>query len=289
MEPTGSPSPATMPTGPAGPVTTSRMAIWAMVLGALSFATSCVGIGLVLGIVAIVLGAVAMSRINDPAQRLTGHGMALTGTILGGVSFVLVPVFALLLGIMLPALSAARTTAQRMQNSTQVRGIHQALVTACNANNGYYPGLDSQGNIVDPSVEGRFQYLLDNVYFTGEYAISPFDPSAQEWTGGQVTSNNYSYALPSIDEVGARQDSWRDTVNAREVAISDRNIGTVGSPQSFGNDPGNWEGSIGWNDNHVGWQKSPVVETEYGGTVIPNDYLFDANGPNDALQIHSGD
>ncbi|MEM6757438.1 MAG: prepilin-type N-terminal cleavage/methylation domain-containing protein, partial [Planctomycetota bacterium] len=41
---------------------------------------------------------------------------------------VVISIIALLIGILLPALGAARRTARQMQSNTQVRGIHQSQV-----------------------------------------------------------------------------------------------------------------------------------------------------------------
>ncbi len=58
---------------------------------------------------------------------------------------VVISIIALLIGILLPALGAARRSARQMQNNTQLRGIHQGIFTFSQANKGYYAGLDSRG------------------------------------------------------------------------------------------------------------------------------------------------
>lgn len=65
-------------------------------------------------------------------------------------------------GVMLPALGAARRTARQIQSSTQARGIHQAQVIWAQSNRGRYTD-----DISD---------LYENDMFTAEYVISPMDP-----------------------------------------------------------------------------------------------------------------
>lgn len=68
----------------------SGMAVAAMVVGIVAFPLSWLIFGLVLGIVAIVLGHVSLSRINKSAGLVTGRGMAIAGLTLGyaGVAIV---------------------------------------------------------------------------------------------------------------------------------------------------------------------------------------------------------
>ncbi len=66
---------------------------------------------------------------------------------------VVISIIALLVGILLPALGAARTAARQMQNNTQVRGIHQAMSIYAQHNKtgtgeGKFPGLDEQGDLL---------------------------------------------------------------------------------------------------------------------------------------------
>src|SRR5690606_29173927 len=109
---------------------------------------------------------------------------------------------ALLIGILLPALGAARRAAAQMKSNTQVRGIHQTMIIYAQSNNSYYPGMTSKGAIVqdDNKTDGtgntlasgdggepaaRYAILFRGNYFTGEYAVSPAE-SATAWTTGTV-------------------------------------------------------------------------------------------------------
>jgi type II secretory pathway pseudopilin PulG len=44
--------------------------------------------------------------------------------------------------IILPAIGAARRTSRSLQNSTQARGIHGAMVLFAQGNNNFYPGFN---------------------------------------------------------------------------------------------------------------------------------------------------
>ncbi len=82
---------------------------------------------------------------------------------------VVISIIALLIGILLPALGAARRTARQMQNSTQLRGIHQGMFTYAQSNktggrDGYYPGLSSQGK---PLVAGVDDILVEEIAANG--------------------------------------------------------------------------------------------------------------------------
>lgn len=109
--PTGSVDPASAQ-APAA-TRTSGLAITALVLGIPGLCL------LPLGLVALILGIVALVQIADPKRGLSGKGMAITGTILGGLSIVLVPF--LLVIITLPALGAARRTAKSVQDMSTLR------------------------------------------------------------------------------------------------------------------------------------------------------------------------
>ncbi|MFK7788636.1 MAG: hypothetical protein AB8C95_03955 [Phycisphaeraceae bacterium] len=207
-------------------------------------------------------------------------------------------------------LNSARTRDRtRMPNSTQLRGIHQGMVTFANSNKEFFPGLAPDGSedtqVLDWREEGiplmqaglsidqRFAILLHGDYFTPEYAISPGenDPNIKPWPGeGTITTGHYSYAMLQIPAEGGRRDEWKQTLNSQAIVMSDRNTGTLTSPSSIHVDSGDaWAGSVLWNDSHVGFESTDEFETKYnGGDLNEADRLFPSTDTYNALMIHSG-
>lgn len=212
---------------------------------------------------------------------------------------VVISIIALLIGILLPALGAARRTARQMQNSTQIRGIHSALVLFSQGNNTYYPAINTIGGLgATTTVEFRFQELLDDNYFTGEYIISPSETkTALTATNTAVLTGNYSYALLQIDDgLANRTNEWRDTSNSEAVVLSDRGKqnGSTDHVKSVHTNPSSasvneWRGSVGFNDNHVTFEAThDGLTTQYGDDTMGSDNLFLGTGISDALMIYTG-
>ena len=235
---------------------------------------------------------------------------------------VVISIIALLIAILLPALGAARRTARRMQSSTQLRGIHQGLVTYANSNKNNFAGLDSRGDVLAASlantgstgqnggtVEARYWIMLNGDYFTPEYAISPAEVKSmteyEEPTTGTTAieftlagTKNYSYAFLKIAPTSGtnlapstvdaqRFAEWKQTLNTQAVVVSDRNVGTGTADntlQSIHTDEaGQWSGSVLWNDNHVAFENGGAkFETKYGTGPL-NDLDTAAN--NDQLFV----
>ncbi len=227
---------------------------------------------------------------------------------------VVISIIALLIGILLPALGAARRTARQMQNSTQVRGIHQGMFTFAQSNGSNFPGLTSRNQIApqgenesDPTGEGpghyvshRFGEMLDGNYFTGEYAISPVETKTV-WTSREVTTRNFSYAMLRIalnptggggagsnqplqpdNEDGGRRSEWKDTSNSQAPVLGDRAKGekdsyfSVHTSEPEDDDDPDWKGSVAYNDNHVDFEQTAEIQlTRFGsGLTLQSDDLF---------------
>ena len=232
----------------------------------------------------------------------------------------MISIIALLIAILLPALGAARRVARQMQNSTQLRGIHQGLVTFASDNRNHFPGLDSSGesfpgslsrtgnsraafgtNSTSIVVEARYWILLDGDFFTPEYAISPAEIQTAiteyEPDSGPVTVNNYSYALLGLSGSGtSRVDEWSQTLNSQAIVASDRTL-TEDSPLSIHDflgggddfvDTNIWTGSVLWNDNHIVFEgtANAVFETRYSnGPLNLSDDIFLASDGTAGLNI----
>lgn len=211
---------------------------------------------------------------------------------------VVISIIALLIGILLPSLGAARRNAARMENSTRVRGIHQGMATFAGTNRDKMPGMTSTGGVIPDTqntdsqtnqsgdgdtVQGRYAIMLRAKLFSPEYVISPIDSNAQRWDPGtkfdaKVRARNYSYALLSIARGQTssakwfRREEWAGgNVNNRAIMIADRNNGTGvdelgdSKPATSYHNGTYWEGSVVWNDNHITFEsKHYEIETRYG-------------------------
>ncbi|MEQ9454669.1 MAG: prepilin-type N-terminal cleavage/methylation domain-containing protein [Phycisphaeraceae bacterium] len=137
---------------------------------------------------------------------------------------VVISIIALLIGILLPALGAARRTARQMQSNANVRSIHTSMVTFAQGNGERFPGLDTRGRIIpadntqwrvgppagtNPNANAesgghpgtRYIFLLQGGQLSGEIIISPADTKTT-WTESNNSSNpdgisdaNFSYAM----------------------------------------------------------------------------------------------
>ncbi|MEM1209149.1 MAG: prepilin-type N-terminal cleavage/methylation domain-containing protein [Planctomycetota bacterium] len=217
---------------------------------------------------------------------------------------VVISIIALLIGILLPALGAARRTARQMQSNTQVRGIHQSQVMYAQSNNSRFSGMQGDGDI-EGNVDGsdnnggtagsRLVILMDGNYFTGEYAISPVESGKQEWTttGNAIGDNNISFAMLRISNVttsgntdvwpnrGDVVNEWSETLNTEAPVMGDRNTGSSNDPDTVSSihtevNGGDWRGSTAYNDNHVVFETTQILSTRFddGPFNDDNDSLF---------------
>jgi len=112
-------------------VKTSGLAIASLVLGILSFFTC-----LVTAIPAIILGIVALVKIGKRREQLKGMGLAIAGIC---VPVAALPVIALMMGIMMPALAKTRTIAFRMVCAQNLSALGKAMLIYANDYNDMYP------------------------------------------------------------------------------------------------------------------------------------------------------
>ena len=214
-----------------------------------------------------------------------------------------ISIIALLIAILLPALSSARTSALQMQSATQLRGIQQGFFVFGTDNKTYYPGLQSL--TLDPATDftsgreiktyrpndnnagleviARMCIALENDLFTPEYAISPAEtnPIVQEWESSVLYEKKdnvvTSYAYAKLDAQGkpvaeGRAQEWRTTSNSRAISIGDRCTsfsGAFGDPDAYqglwsDGEPG-WLGGVVFNDNSTFFSYDNEIEnTVYG-------------------------
>jgi len=117
---------------PAGPAKTSAMAIWSLVLGISAFLCGLTAIP------GLILGIIAMKRIRESMGRLSGRGLALSGTILSAIALLLFPVV-FLAAMLMPALGKAKSKAQTINCVNNVKQLCLAVRINAGDNNDTYP------------------------------------------------------------------------------------------------------------------------------------------------------
>ncbi len=176
-------------------------------------------------------------------------------------------------------------------------------------NDGYYPGLDTSGNVVPNgpltgySGDGtqpaaRLWMLLNGGFLAPEDLASPLDTHHAELAvppGGPippVTHEHFSYALQSLAGHPGERDEWKQTLNTATVVMGDRAIGT--GPADISSDwteqgSGDWRGAVVRNDNSTAFETRPALNnTRYGQHPSQSlDNLFeDEPAHADAYLVH---
>jgi prepilin-type processing-associated H-X9-DG protein len=119
---------------PGGAATDARVSGWAiaaLVLGILSPFTC-----MLTALPAVIAGIVALVKIGKSDGRRKGLGMAIAGMAL---PVVLLPIMAVGMGIMIPALAKVRQLAFRMTCGENLVGLGKAMAIYANDNNGRFP------------------------------------------------------------------------------------------------------------------------------------------------------
>lgn len=128
------------------PAKTSGLAITSLVLGVLGLPTC--GITALFG---LILGIIAMIRVNKSNGALGGHGIALAGTIVSGVFLLFIPVQAALL---LPALAKAKQRAQTIQCVNNMRQLALGTRMYSQEHGNHFPPAATWCDALKPEVGG---------------------------------------------------------------------------------------------------------------------------------------
>ena len=140
---------------------TSGLAIASLALGICGIFTC----GLT-AIVGLILGIVGLCAISKRAEQLKGKGLAIAGIITSAIGIVLIPFMAILLAILMPAFSSARTQGMTAISMNNARQICLAMALYCDENDGRFPSAENWPVALN-------EYIGDKKILT-----SPFAPEA---------------------------------------------------------------------------------------------------------------
>lgn len=162
---------------------TSRLAIASVVMGLL-----CLTLVLwpLLFLPAIICGIIALVKISNNKPCLKGTGLAVTGIVIPAVMIIFIPIIAMLLAILMPALSKTKMIAQRVVCGTNLKGLSTAMIVYMNDYDDQYPTQDQWCDLLmqeadvspksfqcplDP--EGAFSYAINENLYKIEYNKLP--------------------------------------------------------------------------------------------------------------------
>jgi hypothetical protein len=112
---------------------TSAMAVTSLVLGILGVFTC--GITALVG---LILGIVAIIKVNNSGGKLSGFGLALAGTIVSGIFLFMIPLL-VLPAMLLPALAAAKQKAQEINCVNNEKQLALAIRIYSGDNTNHFP------------------------------------------------------------------------------------------------------------------------------------------------------
>ncbi|MEL7471840.1 MAG: prepilin-type N-terminal cleavage/methylation domain-containing protein [Planctomycetota bacterium] len=155
---------------------------------------------------------------------------------------VVIAIIALLIGILLPALGKARASARQLKDSTQVRGIMQAMVIFAQSNKNDYPlpsKLDrSHATVMDPGAGNQEEkditrhivsVLIKGGFISPEICVSP-----SEVNGDIEVYDGYEYDEPEASPLSGDDKSRALWDPAFRALPSDEALGTNQSATSPG-------------------------------------------------------
>jgi prepilin-type N-terminal cleavage/methylation domain-containing protein len=164
---------------------------------------------------------------------------------------VVIAIIALLIGILLPALGKARQSARQLKDSTQVRGIHQAMVVWAQNNGDFYPlpsQVDKNNQTINTHGGQGNEYKKDvtsNIFsmliFNGSVSTEIFYNPA-EASGSVRASDTYEFDQPqgaNTTNQAIWDPKWRGTPADQSVPGTSAQIGALGTPgnNSYGHTP----------------------------------------------------
>jgi len=193
---------------------------------------------------------------------------------------VVIAIIALLIGILLPALGKARSTARQLKDSTQVRGVVQAMAIWAQNNDEDYPlpsrldrnddtlpresGTAPEPDFTKDTTASTLSIMIFNGFFPVELTVSPAD------TGNVEEMENYETSNP--EEAEEPESALWDPA-FRGTAIDDHADGDVGDPSNnsyaqavyWGGRQRIWSNTFQSTDVIFG-NRGPVYELDGGST-----------------------
>ena len=150
------------PGAPAGPVESSGKALASLIFGLFCFIFPS-------AVVAVIFGHLSLSEIRKSGGRLTGHGMAMAGLILGYIGIAFVPLILIFAAVAVPNLLRAKMAANKASAVGSLRTIVSAEETySSQYGNGFTTSLEQLDGIRGGAESCEHAQLIDRTLAAGQ-------------------------------------------------------------------------------------------------------------------------
>ncbi len=197
---------------------------------------------------------------------------------------VVISIIALLIGILLPALGAARRTANRMKSNVNVRSVGTGLIMYATGNNDKMPNSAADLNGTAGTESGALVKMINQGLFDSITLNNPID------------SDSMATGVNTEATIKGKTDYWLLSTannaytnhNLSTVPLTgDKNTGTAAASKSLWNTAGPWQGGLFWADGHTTSESTNQVDTKWPNTttINANDDLFAGDATNTVLEM----
>lgn len=175
--------------GHSDPSSVSRVAIASLAIGVVGLLTAFAIIGGLLGVVAILVGRAALSRISGSEPMRGAHTIAQAGIVFGKASIIFVPILAGCLWIAMTMANVGGKTEQRVCRA-YVNGVGRALRLYASENDGQFP-FQLGELVLDDSIDAK------RLKCPSSHLRVPEFQNKQEMAEWADTNGDYVYVRPS--------------------------------------------------------------------------------------------
>lgn len=190
---------------------------------------------------------------------------------------VVISIIALLLGILVPVLGAAKKNANIMKEGANLRNIHAALSTYGTANKDFFPGLTSTGKYAgwDTSsatsgTGGSAQPFIGKFYAAPTNALSGTEAVANNI----AATSDYAQAV-ILDEAATTGDQW---VSTGETNVTGGNT-ALASPMAPAKAPlsGGTPATTSNDTGLVDFHNNSYAQLAYGSSTLKSEWKSNQN------------
>jgi len=161
-------------------------------------------LGWLSGLAAIVCGIIALMKISGNKETLRGKGLAVAGIIMGGIGFIIIPVFLVLASLIIPLFiadsKANSVTGRIFVAQADIEGNIESALALYELDHGTFP-------LTEEGLDALMSAPASSLGWNGPYLPSePVDPWGREYVYRFPGNHGMGYDVYSLGPDGVESD-----------------------------------------------------------------------------------